>query len=63
MNTDSAYWDENYPHTVAALSGVTGDDSQTARHILATIAGDHAAMTDDEVIATFINENAPETQQ
>lgn len=58
-NTNPAYWHENYPYLLSALQEVTGDElSANAQH-LSYIAGDYLHMSDDEVIATIINENLP----
>lgn len=58
-NKNPIYWHENYPLLLSALYEVTGDeDSANAEH-LSYIAGDYSHMSDDEVIATIINENLP----
>lgn len=60
-NDNPTYWHENYPYLLSALQEVTGDElSANAQH-LSYIAGDYAKMSDDEVLATIINENLPHT--
>lgn len=60
MNNQTAqYWHEHYPNTCAALEEVTGDELSANANQLAYIAGDHAEMDDDEILATIINENLP----
>lgn len=58
-NQNATYWHENYPHLCASLEEVTGDELSANANQLAYIAGDHGDMSDDEVIATIINENLP----
>lgn len=58
-NTNPTYWHENYPHLLSALEEVTGDELTANAHHLSYIAGDYQTMTDDEIIATIINENLP----
>lgn len=58
-NQIAQYWHEHYPNTCAALEEVTGDELSANANQLAYIAGDHADMSDDEVLATIINENLP----
>lgn len=55
-NKNSTYWHNNYPLLCAALESVTKDSLSSNAEQLAYIAGDFAVMTDDEVIATIINE-------
>lgn len=59
MNTDPKYWLENYPHTCSALEEVTKDTLSENANYLSAIAGDYADMSDDDVLATLINESLP----
>lgn len=58
-NTNPTYWHENYPYLLSALEEVTGDELTANAYHLSYIAGDYQTMTDDEIIATIINENLP----
>lgn len=55
-NKESIYWHNSYPYVCAALESITGDSLSANAESLAYIAGDFSVMTDDEVIATLINE-------
>lgn len=55
-NKDSVYWHNNYPYVCAALESITKDSLSANAETLAYIAGDFSIMSDDEVLATLINE-------
>lgn len=56
-NTDPKYWLEEFPFVVEnALAYITKDSKETVSADLALIAGDFSSMSDDEVLATYINE-------
>lgn len=60
-NEKTSYWLEEFSETVETLATVLKRDPSTGKedvaHDLAYIAGDHYDMNDDEVLATYINEN------
>lgn len=56
MNIRADYWMEEYPMVVEALSHSVGDTKMNVALDLAYIAGDYNPMGDDEILATFINE-------
>ena len=53
-NKDIDYLSVNYPELCSSLDDVSDVVADVS---LAFIAGDYSDMSDDEVIATFINEN------
>jgi hypothetical protein len=56
-NKEASYWTGDYPMTVEALALKTGKTEADVAEELALISGDRASMPDDEVLATFLNDN------
>ena len=57
-NHNYEYWLTNWSDTCEALRPMFGNkDISSVANELANIAGDHADMSENEVLATFINEN------
>lgn len=56
-NTDYTYWLTSWAKTCDALRALhSSNDISSVANDLALIAGDYHPMSDDEVLATFINE-------
>lgn len=54
--TNEKYWLEEFPYVVEALSHSAGASQDEVASDLALIAGDYNPMSDDEILATYINE-------
>lgn len=54
INIEAPYWTERWPNMVGSFAGYLGTSTGQVSETLAYIAGDHANMTDDEVIGTYI---------
>lgn len=55
-NTETRYWTENYGSTVEALAQAANLEPEQVAFNLALTAGDYNDMSDDDVLATIINE-------
>lgn len=56
MNIEAKYWLEEFPSVVEAFTHSTKESKEDIASDLALIAGDFSDMSDDEVLATYINE-------